>query len=91
MLSRDKLPTAEAVLGLGLVIARTLQEGKPITIFFNKDGNAELAPYDEVLLDVDEEEIAVSVLFERGYADEQVLTYLVGRRARKETLGEVLR
>ena len=85
MLSRDKLPTAEAVFSLGLVIAKALQEGKPITIFFNQEGNVELAPHAEVLLDTIDEENAVEALLERGYQDEQVLAYLAGRRARTGT------
>lgn len=82
MLSRENLPTAEAVFSLGLVIAKALQEGKPITIFFNSEGCVELAPHDEVLLDVVDEEEAVAALYERGYGDEQILAYLAGRRAR---------
>jgi hypothetical protein len=82
MLSRDKLSTAEAVFSLGLVIARSLQEGKPVTIFFNEEGYVELAPHSEVVLDVVPEEEAVEALLSRDYKDEQILAYLAGRRAR---------
>ena len=82
MLSRENLPTAEAVFSLGLVIARALQAGKPITIFFNDNGHVELALHEEVLLDTVGEEEAVEQLMGRAYRDEQILAYLAGRRAR---------
>jgi len=82
ILTKDNLQTTESVFSLGLVIVRALQEGKPVAIFFNKDSQVELAPYDEVLLDVVEEGAAVEALFVRGYEDEQILAYLAGRRAR---------
>jgi hypothetical protein len=82
LLSRDNIATAEACFGLGMVIAKALQSGKPFTVFFNQDGHVELAPYEEVLLDSLEEETAVEQLFERDYQDHQVLAYLAGRRAR---------
>jgi hypothetical protein len=84
LLSRDNLQTAEAVFGLGMVIVRALQEGKPITIFFNQEGQVELAPYNEVLLDTLPEEEAIEALINKGYSEELILNYLNGRRARTE-------
>lgn len=82
ILSRNNLQTAEAVFSLGMAIVRALQEGKPVAIYFNQEGNVELAPYEEVLLDATEEEDAVSALLQGSYSDEQILAYLAGRRAR---------
>jgi hypothetical protein len=83
LLSRDNIATAEACFGLGMVIAKALQAGKPFTVFFNQEGNVELAPYEETLLDTVGEEEAVERLFDRDYQDHQVLAYLAGRRARQ--------
>ncbi len=82
LLSKDKLSTAEAVFSLGLVIAKMLQEGKPITIFINNENNVELTTYEEILLDALIEESAVESLLNKKYSDDQILTYLAGRRAR---------
>lgn len=82
ILTKDNLQTAEAVFSLGLVIVRALQEGKPVVIFFNKDSQVELAPYEEILLDSLMEESAVEALLGKKYEDEQILAYLAGRRAR---------
>lgn len=82
LLSRDNLASAEACFGLGMVIAKALPEG-PVTIFLNQDGNVELVPYEEVLLDSVAEEVAVEQLLDRDYEDTQVLAYLAGRRARR--------
>lgn len=83
LLSREDLPTTQAILSLGLVISKTLQEGKPITLFLNKDNCVEIAPYEEILLDTKNEEEAVTILLESGYESEQLLAYLAGRRARR--------
>lgn len=83
LLSREDLTTTQAILSLGLVISKTLQEGKTITLFLNKDNCVEIAPYEEVLLDTKDEEEAVTILLESGYENEQLLTYLAGRRARR--------
>jgi hypothetical protein len=83
-LTRERLPTPEAVLTLGAIVVRALQEKGVVTLFVNLGGIVELCPPHEVELDGLPEEEAIQALVSRGYADELVITYLKGREARKK-------
>ena len=83
-LTRERLPTPEAVLTLGAVVVRALQERGVVTLFVNLGGVVELCPPHEVELDGLPEEEAIQVLVARGYADKLLVAYLKGREARKK-------
>lgn len=82
-LSKDTLRTANAVLSLGLIVVKELDERGVATVFINEAGEVELALPGELELDALEEDQALGVLMDRGYEDEQLLAYLRGRNARK--------
>jgi hypothetical protein len=86
-LSRDRLQTAEAVLSLGLVVVRELQEHGIATVFLNSEGMAELCPSGEHVLDALPEEEAVGALLEKSYSDDQLMAYLKGRTSRAKING----
>jgi hypothetical protein len=81
-LSQNRLQTAEAVLSLGLVVVKGLQERRIATVFLNDDGDVELCPPGEYLHDALSEEDALMKLLDQGYSDEQLVAYLKGRKAR---------
>lgn len=85
-LSQDKLQTAEAVLSLGLVVIKELQERRIATVFLNDDGEVELCPLGEYLHDALSEGDALVSLLDDGYSDEQLTAYLKGRKARSRNL-----
>lgn len=82
-LSHDKLQTAESVLTLGLLVARELLERGVVTVFLNSKGDAELAGLGEVELDGLPQEDALGILLDKGYDDEQLMAYVIGRQARE--------
>ena len=82
-LTRERLPTPDAVLTLGALAVRTLQEQGIITLFVNREGVIELCPRGEVELDGLPEDQAITALVDRGYTDEKVIAYLKGREARR--------
>lgn len=86
-LTRDNLQTAEAVLGLGLIVVRELHQKGVATVFINEDGQVEICPYGEVELDGVSQDDALGVLLDRGYNDEQLFAYLKGRKAREANHG----
>lgn len=91
-LSQNRLQTAEAVLSLGLVVVKGLQERRIATVFLNEDGDVEVCPPGEYLHDALSEEDALVSLLDKGYSDEQLMAYLKGRRARSRNLdGENMR
>lgn len=81
-LSREALPTAEAVLSLGLVVVKELQERGIATVFLNSAGEVEICPPGEYPLDALPQEEALVALLEASYSDEQLAAYLNGRNAR---------
>lgn len=81
-LSRDSLQTAEAVLGVGLVVVKELQERSIVTVFVNEDGEVEICPPGEHTLDVLSQEDALNTLLDRNYSDEQLMAYIRGRTTR---------
>lgn len=87
-LTKDKLQTAEAVLSLGLVVVKELDAKGIITIFINENGEVELCPIEELMLDSLEHNEALSRLIDLGYEDEQLIAYLKGRRARGKYSGQ---
>lgn len=89
-LSQDRLQTAEAVLSLGLVVVKELQEKRIATVFLNDEGQVELCPPGEYLLDSLPEQDALVSLLDQGYSDEQLTAYLKGRNARSRLCGENL-
>lgn len=86
-LHRDNLQTAEAVLSLGLTVVRELHENSVATVFLNQFGQVEVCPAGELELDGVDEGIALSTLLERGYQDEQLVAYLMGRKTREARRG----
>lgn len=81
-LSREGLSTAEAVLSLGLVVAKELLEHGIATVFLNSDGEVEVCPPGEYPLDALPQEEALATLLDGNYSDEQMIAYLKGRNAR---------
>lgn len=81
-LSRDGLQTAEAVLGVGLVVVKELQERGIVTVFVNSDGDVEICPPGEHALDALPEEEALATLLDGNYSDEQLMAYIKGRNSR---------
>jgi hypothetical protein len=84
-LTRERLPTAEAVITLGALAVRALQQHGVVTIFMNQEGVAEICAPGEIELDAFPEADAIGVLLDRGYQDEQLVAYLRGREARRPT------
>lgn len=82
-LTKNNLQTAEAVLSLGLIVVRQLQERGIATVFINAEGQVEICPFGEMELDGIAQEDALEILVERGYQDEQLFAYLRGRKARE--------
>lgn len=81
-LTLERLPTAEAVLTLGALAVRILQEHGIVTLFMNKDSVVEICAPGELELDALPEEQALERLLERNYSDKQLIVYLKGREAR---------
>lgn len=81
-LSKDGLQTAEAVLGVGLVVVKELQERGIVTVFVNSEGNVEICPPGEHALDALPEGEALVILLDSSYSDEQLMAYLKGRKSR---------
>lgn len=81
-LSKDGLQTAEAVLGVGLVVVKELQERGIVTVFVNTGGEVEICLPGEYALDALPEDEALTTLLENNYSDEQLMAYLKGRNAR---------
>jgi hypothetical protein len=81
-ITKEGLQTAEAVLGLGLVVVRELQTRGIATVFVNGSGEIELCPPGEYALDTFPKEEALDTLLEASYSDEQLEAYLKGRAAR---------
>ena len=86
-ITKDNLQTADAVLGLGLIVVRELTDRGTVTLFVNEEGLVEICPHGEVELDGVDQEDALSVLLDRGYTDEQLLAYIKGRKARENQHG----
>jgi hypothetical protein len=82
-LTKERLPTPEAVLTLGALAVRALQEHGILTLFINEKGIVELCPPGELEMDGLSEQDAIVALGERGYTDERLVGYLKGREARK--------
>lgn len=80
-LSKDELQTAEAVLGVGLVVVKELQERGAAILFLNNN-NVEVCPLEEYALDFMSQEEALNSLLEQNYSDEQLMAYLDGRKSR---------
>ena len=89
-LSKDKLQTANAVLSLGLIVVKELDERGVATVFINEDGEVELALPGEIELDELPEDQAMDMLLDRNYEEEQIVAYLRGRTARKAHRGQNL-
>jgi hypothetical protein len=81
-LSKEGLQTAEAVLGLGLVVVKELQERGIATVFLNQEGDVEMCLPGEYPLDALPEDEALDTLLAAGYSDEQLEAYIKGRSAR---------
>lgn len=81
-LSKDELQTAEAVLGVGLVVVKELQDRGVAILFLNSNGNVEICPPEEYALDTLSQEEALVSLLEKNYSDEQLMAYLNGRNSR---------
>lgn len=88
-LTKTKLQSAEAVLSLGLIVVKQLQQKGIVTIFINADGKIEFCPFGEIELDGMSQDDALGILLDRGYTDEQLMAYLNGRKSR-ETHGKDL-
>ncbi len=82
-LQKDGLQTAEAVLGLGLVVVKELQEKGIATVFINSDNEIELCLPGEYPLDALPQEEALDRLLSANYSDDQLIAYLKGRKARE--------
>ena len=82
-MTKESLSTPEAVLTLGAVVVRVLQERGVVSLFVNLKGAIELCPQSEIELDGLPEEEAIRTLVTRDYTDDLVVEYLKGRNARK--------
>lgn len=90
VLTRSKLQTAEAVLSLGVVVVKQLEERGIATVFLNLKGEVELCPDGELQLDTIPQDDAIATLLDKGYTDEQLVAYLKGRLARETRNGQNL-
>ena len=81
-LTLDRLPTPDAVLTLGALVVRALQDKGIVTLFVNGDGVVELCLPGELELDALPEDAVLQVLLDKGYSDKQLLAYLKGRKVR---------
>lgn len=81
-LTVDRLETPGAVLTLGTLAVRALQQHGVVAMFVNAEGKIELCPPGELELDGLDEAAAIEQLTERGYSKPQMIDYLKGRDAR---------
>lgn len=81
---KNNLNSAEAVLGIGLVMAKELLEHGIATVFLNAQDQIEMCPFGEIELDSQEQDYAIHALINKGYNDDQLLAYLTGRKTRQE-------
>lgn len=81
-ITKDGLQSAEAVLGLGLVVVKELQVRGIATVFVNNEGDIELCPPGEHAMDALSTEEALDTLLGADYSDQQLEAYLKGRAAR---------
>jgi len=86
-LTKERLPTPEALLTLGALVVRGLQEKGVITLFINLHDVVELCPPGEIEMDGLPENAAITALLEKGYTDKQLVGYLKGREAREARRG----
>ncbi len=87
LLSKDKLLSVEALWTLGTLAVRQLQDHGVVTIFVGAEGEILVALPGELELDGTPEAIAIEALLERGYDEDQLISYLKGRDIRKERKG----
>ena len=85
-LAKDKLQTAQAILSLGIAIAKSLGENDMAIVFINLDGEVEFCPPSELLLDTTPLDDALTELLDKGYTDEQLMAYMKGRKLREAIL-----
>ncbi len=83
-IDKNNLQSAEAVLGIGLVMTKELLEHKIATVFLNSSGQVEICPFGEIELDSQDQEQVILYLINKGYSDDQLLAYLTGRKTRQE-------
>lgn len=76
------LSTPQAVLTLGALVVRELQQHGRITLFINAAGLVEICPMGELELDGLPEDSAIQMLVAKGYTDSELVTYLKAREAR---------
>ncbi len=86
MLTVDRLPTAEAVLTLGAIVVRTLQEQRIAVLFVADDGSVQVCPPAELQLDALPEDVAIASLLEQGHEEQSIIVYLRGRSARQRSV-----
>jgi hypothetical protein len=82
LLTIDRLSTPEAVLTLGAVAVRALQEQGVVVLFVGPDGEVQMCPPEELMLDASDEEQAISKLLEQGRNETEIITYLKARAVR---------
>lgn len=81
-LTIELLETPGAVVTLGALAVRALQEHGVVSMFVSAEGKIELCPPGELELDALEEQDAILRLTDRGYGESQMVAYLKGRDAR---------
>jgi hypothetical protein len=85
-LNGASLKTAHGILSLGMVIAKELLSQGEVTVFLNSNDEVEVCPMLEVGLDSLDQDKALEVLIDKGYSDEQMISYLKGRISRAKYL-----
>ncbi len=71
-----------AIVALGAVAAKELMLKKEVAFFVDKNGQIQLVPIAELLLDALPETMAIQNLLEQDVEDSVVAEYLKGRDAR---------
>lgn len=79
VLSLSTLMGAEALIALGSVAAKELHLKKEVAFFVDSQGQIQLVPVAELLLDAVPEPMALQELINQGVGDEVMETYLRGR------------
>ena len=88
LLTTERLPTPEAVLTLGALVVRLLQERGIAVLFVASDGTVQVCPPEELALDALSEDDAIASLLGQGVSEQTIIAYLKGRSARQSKVLE---
>lgn len=81
-LTLSELPRDGSIVALGAVAAKELLIRKEVAFFVDSDGNIQLIPIPELLLDSVPETMAIQEMIKQGIEDRGIELYLRGRDTR---------